>query len=146
MKPLGLFVTCGALVVALSEVADIGMLVKLPSALIVMAVGLGAALFGHGPEGLELLPRALRASERANCSGVLGSLIGGMAMLANVSDPSTIGPAIAVALLTVLYGDVTSTPLWMPTERRMRSLAMKGSTASATLDMGRAGLACSLHV
>ena len=36
--------------------------------------------------------------------GMIGTLIGLVAMLQNLSDPSTIGPPMAVALLTTLYG------------------------------------------
>jgi len=36
--------------------------------------------------------------------GMLGTLVGLVAMLLNMSDPSSIGPAMAVALLTTLYG------------------------------------------
>ncbi|MCD8213623.1 MAG: motility protein A [Campylobacter sp.] len=36
--------------------------------------------------------------------GMIGTLIGLVAMLLNMSDPSAIGPSMAVALLTTLYG------------------------------------------
>ena len=36
--------------------------------------------------------------------GMIGTLVGLVAMLVNMSDPSAIGPAMAVALLTTLYG------------------------------------------
>jgi len=36
--------------------------------------------------------------------GMIGTLIGLVAMLMNMADPSAIGPAMAVALLTTLYG------------------------------------------
>ena len=37
-------------------------------------------------------------------SGLVGTLIGLISMLANMDDPKAIGPAMAVALLTALYG------------------------------------------
>lgn len=40
----------------------------------------------------------------AGAFGMLGTLIGLVAMLVNMSDPSAIGPAMAVALLTTFYG------------------------------------------
>jgi chemotaxis protein MotA len=40
----------------------------------------------------------------AGAYGLIGTLIGLVAMLVNMSDPSAIGPAMAVALLTTLYG------------------------------------------
>lgn len=36
--------------------------------------------------------------------GMIGTLIGLVAMLMNMSDPSKIGPSMAVALLTTFYG------------------------------------------
>ena len=40
----------------------------------------------------------------AVASGLMGTVIGLVNMLANLDDPSAIGPAMAVALLTMLYG------------------------------------------
>lgn len=42
--------------------------------------------------------------EVAPAMGMIGTLIGLVQMLANMSDPNTIGPAMAIALLTTLYG------------------------------------------
>ena len=43
------------------------------------------------------------AGDTAPAMGMIGTLIGLLAMLANLSDPSAIGPAMAVTLLTTLY-------------------------------------------
>jgi chemotaxis protein MotA len=40
----------------------------------------------------------------AGAMGMVGTLIGLVAMLMNMADPSAIGPSMAVALLTTLYG------------------------------------------
>jgi chemotaxis protein MotA len=40
----------------------------------------------------------------APAMGMIGTLIGLVVMLGNMSDPKAIGPAMAVALLTTLYG------------------------------------------
>ena len=40
----------------------------------------------------------------AVASGLMGTVIGLVNMLANLDDPSAIGPAMAVALLTIFYG------------------------------------------
>ena len=40
----------------------------------------------------------------AGAMGMIGTLVGLVAMLLNMSDPSAIGPSMAVALLTTLYG------------------------------------------
>jgi chemotaxis protein MotA len=43
-------------------------------------------------------------AEVAPAMGMIGTLIGLVQMLANMDDPKSIGPAMAVALLTTLYG------------------------------------------
>jgi chemotaxis protein MotA len=45
-----------------------------------------------------------RASEVSPSMGLIGTLIGLVQMLGSLSDPSAIGPAMALALLTTLYG------------------------------------------
>ncbi len=51
--------------------------------------------------------------------GMIGTLIGLVAMLANMSDPKAIGPAMAVALLTTLYGALQANCLFMPLADKM---------------------------
>ena len=46
--------------------------------------------------------------------GMIGTLIGLVQMLANMSDPSSIGPAMAVALLTTLYGALIANLICLP--------------------------------
>lgn len=50
----------------------------------------------------------------APAMGMIGTLIGLVAMLANMSDPKAIGPAMAVALLTTLYGAVVANAFCEP--------------------------------
>lgn len=45
-------------------------------------------------------------AEVAPAMGMIGTLIGLVAMLGNMDDPKAIGPAMAVALLTTLYGAI----------------------------------------
>lgn len=45
----------------------------------------------------------------AGAMGMIGTLVGLVAMLANLSDPAAVGPAMAVALLTTLYGALMGT-------------------------------------
>jgi chemotaxis protein MotA len=47
----------------------------------------------------------------AGSMGMIGTLVGLVAMLANLSDPAAVGPAMAVALLTTMYGALTGTLL-----------------------------------
>lgn len=46
--------------------------------------------------------------------GMIGTLVGLVQMLANMDDPSAIGPAMAIALLTTLYGAVIANLVCLP--------------------------------
>jgi len=46
--------------------------------------------------------------------GMIGTLIGLVIMLKNMNDPSTIGPAMALALLTTLYGALIANLVALP--------------------------------
>jgi chemotaxis protein MotA len=46
--------------------------------------------------------------------GMIGTLIGLIVMLKNLDNPDMIGPGMAVALLTTLYGAVVSNFLFLP--------------------------------
>ncbi len=46
--------------------------------------------------------------------GMIGTLIGLVLMLANMSDPSSIGPAMAIALITTFYGAVLANLIFLP--------------------------------
>ena len=48
--------------------------------------------------------------------GMIGTLIGLVAMLLNMSDPSAIGPSMAVALLTTMYGAMIGNIVGAPVE------------------------------
>jgi len=50
----------------------------------------------------------------APAMGMIGTLIGLVQMMSNMSDPKSIGPAMAVALLTTLYGAVIATVFALP--------------------------------
>jgi flagellar motor component MotA len=106
----------------------------LTSALLLVGVG-GACWFGaFGGGGVRMLlqtmgdgatPAAYReaaevARAGATCfiySGWVGMLLGAVMMLQRLDDPSTIGPAVAVALLSPLYGLLAALLLWVPAER-----------------------------
>jgi chemotaxis protein MotA len=55
-----------------------------------------------------------RASEISPAMGLIGTLIGLVQMLANLQDPESIGPAMAVALLTTFYGAILGTAVFAP--------------------------------
>jgi chemotaxis protein MotA len=55
-----------------------------------------------------------RAGEVAPAMGLIGTLVGLVQMLGSLQDPSSIGPAMAVALLTTFYGAVLANMLFNP--------------------------------
>jgi chemotaxis protein MotA len=55
-----------------------------------------------------------KASEISPAMGLIGTLIGLVQMLGNLQDASTIGPAMAVALLTTFYGATLSYMFFAP--------------------------------
>ena len=52
--------------------------------------------------------------EVAPAMGMIGTLIGLVQMLSNMEDPKSIGPAMAVALLTTLYGAMLANMVALP--------------------------------
>jgi len=56
----------------------------------------------------------------APAMGMIGTLIGLVAMLANMDDPSMIGPAMAIALLTTLYGTLMANAFCIPVAHKLR--------------------------
>ena len=52
--------------------------------------------------------------------GMIGTLIGLVAMLNDMDDPSSIGPAMAVALITTLYGSLLANWLATPIANKLR--------------------------
>jgi len=51
--------------------------------------------------------------------GMIGTLIGLVAMLSNMDDPKAIGPAMAVALLTTLYGAFLANVVAIPIQAKL---------------------------
>ncbi len=50
----------------------------------------------------------------APAMGMIGTLIGLVQMMSNMSDPKAIGPAMAIALLTTLYGAIIANVVALP--------------------------------
>jgi chemotaxis protein MotA len=55
-----------------------------------------------------------KAAEVAPAMGLIGTLIGLVQMLGTLDDPSSIGPAMAVALLTTFYGAILANMVFSP--------------------------------
>jgi chemotaxis protein MotA len=58
--------------------------------------------------------------DAAPAMGMIGTLIGLVQMLSNMDDPKKIGPAMAVALLTTLYGAVIANAIAIPIAEKLR--------------------------
>ena len=52
---------------------------------------------------------------------MIGTLVGLVQMLANLSDPASIGPSMAVAMLTTLYGAVIANLIALPIADKLES-------------------------
>lgn len=52
--------------------------------------------------------------------GMIGTLIGLIQMLQNLNDPSALGPGMAVAMLTTLYGAVLANVLCIPVAKKLK--------------------------
>lgn len=92
--------------------------------------GFQLAIDGINPEAIEQVMRGdtesmldrhqkaiavlRKAAEVAPAMGLIGTVIGLIQMLGNLSDPESIGPAMAIALITTLYGAVLSYLVFMP--------------------------------
>lgn len=59
--------------------------------------------------------------DAAPAFGMIGTLVGLIQMLANLSDPSTIGPAMSVAMLTTLYGAMIANLFALPIADKIQS-------------------------
>lgn len=63
------------------------------------------------------------AAEAAPAMGMVGTLIGLAAMFAAMRDPATIGAAMAIALLSTLYGALLGNLVFLPLASRLRAAA-----------------------
>lgn len=69
----------------------------------------------------------------APAMGMIGTLIGLVAMLANMEDPKSIGPAMAVALLTTLYGAVLANVIALPIASKLKLRALEETTLKSLI-------------
>ncbi|WP_178861250.1 motility protein A [Thiomicrorhabdus cannonii] len=65
--------------------------------------------------------------EAAPAFGMMGTLVGLIQMLSNLSDPNSIGPAMAVAMLTTLYGAMIAHLFALPIADKIESWAQEES-------------------
>ena len=57
--------------------------------------------------------------EIAPAMGMVGTLAGLVIMLGNMSDPKAIGPAMAIALLTTMYGAILANVICLPMAQKL---------------------------
>ncbi|MDW8802415.1 flagellar motor protein [Clostridium sp. A1-XYC3] len=53
--------------------------------------------------------------------GIIGTVMGLVHVLGNLSDPSSLGPKIAVAFIATLYGVASANLLWLPIGHRLKA-------------------------
>ena len=63
------------------------------------------------------------AAEAAPSMGMVGTVIGLIGMFAAMDDPAQMGPAMALAMLTTLYGLIFGTMLFGPAAARLEALS-----------------------
>jgi len=59
----------------------------------------------------------------APAMGMIGTLVGLVQMLSNMDDPKSIGPAMAIALLTTLYGAMIANMIALPIADKCKTRA-----------------------
>jgi len=102
-----------------------------------MAKGLQMAIDGQEPSVIEdiLIMEMDKIAERhsvgsdmftalgtyAPSMGMIGTLVGLVLMLQNMSDPSSIGPSMSIALLTTFYGALMANILFLPMSGKLKN-------------------------
>lgn len=115
-------------------------------------MGIQMAVDGSPPEVLEDILRtdvdsiATRHAEGksvldqlgrfAPAYGMIGTLMGLIMMLSNMSDPSSIGAGMAVALITTLYGAITSNMIFLPFAEKLNFINKQELVAKEVIIRG----------
>ncbi len=102
-----------------------------------MSKGLQMAIDGQEPAAIEdiLYMEMEKVAERhtvgadmftalgtyAPSMGMIGTLVGLVLMLQNMSDPSSIGPSMSIALLTTFYGALMANILFLPMSGKLKT-------------------------
>jgi chemotaxis protein MotA len=77
----------------------------------------------------------------APAMGMIGTLVGLVAMLSNMDDPKSIGPAMAVALLTTLYGAMLANLVCLPIAVKLTNRAAEEKLNQSLVLDGIIGIA-----
>jgi len=57
----------------------------------------------------------------APATGMWGTVVGLVGMMKNLNDPASVGPNMAIALITTLYGSVVANAVAIPAARKLRT-------------------------
>jgi chemotaxis protein MotA len=82
-----------------------------------------------------------RASEIAPGMGLIGTLVGLVQMLAQLENPESVGPAMAVALLTTFYGAVLGTVVLGPLAAKLERNANQDMLVKSLIREAMTGIA-----
>jgi chemotaxis protein MotA len=77
--------------------------------------------------------------------GMIGTLIGLVQMLSNMNDPKTLGPAMAVALLTTFYGAFISNLFALPMAAKLKQRTDQEILVNTVITEGLKGLQMGLN-
>lgn len=101
--------------------------------------GINLCIDGHAPEVVQkMLSKDINLTierhvngikmfkaigDAAPAMGMIGTLIGLVQMLSNMDDPKSIGPAMAIALLTTLYGAIIANAVALPIADKLKAIS-----------------------
>ncbi|MGQ9659653.1 MAG: flagellar motor protein PomA [Thermochromatium sp.] len=121
-----------------------------------LQTGIGLCIDGHPPEVVQkVLSKDINLAiqrqeagysvfkatgEVAPAMGMIGTLIGLVQMLAHMDDPKSIGPAMAVALLTTLYGAVLANAIAIPIAEKLKLRANEEKLSKSLILESIAGI------
>ncbi|WP_412061180.1 motility protein A [Rubrivirga sp. IMCC45206] len=81
-----------------------------------------------------------KAGMYAPAFGMVGTLIGLIQMLQNLNDPSAIGPAMAVAMITTFWGALLANLVFLPMAGKARTQMLARAKAHEMIRIGAIGL------
>ncbi|HIN85430.1 MAG TPA: hypothetical protein EYN06_03035 [Myxococcales bacterium] len=161
MRFIYLILALGLIDAAILLGGDLVLFVNAPSILIVVGCGFFFTMAAHGYGGLsnalsaacgtktnstkEASSHALVLLTLRNSflgAGAVGTFIGLVQMLVSLDDPSSVGPSLAVALLTMTYGFILAELVVAPAMDRM--LAHSNTTNHSDIQMAKSPM--SLHL
>ena len=81
-----------------------------------------------------------KAADISPAMGLIGTLIGLVQMLSNLEDPSSIGPSMAVALLTTFYGAILSNMVFAPLAAKLERNSAEEALAAEMVLLGASSI------